>query len=153
MEEDLTLDGDYLSEKELYITGEVRGHLANTAKWAKFLAIIGFIGVGFMVIGAFSMGAVMGFAGSGLGSPFPSGVFTILYLIFAAIYFFPVLYLYNFATKIQESLRTDDQISFNVGMRNLSRLYHFMGILTVVMLSLYAVFFLFAIFAGIGSSF
>lgn len=157
MEDDLTLDGDYLSEKELYVTGEVRGHLARTAKWGKFLAIVGFIGIGFMVILALGMGALMntmnGYGGGGFPADFPSGLLTGVYLAMAAIYFFPILYLYKFATKMQFALGKDDQISFNDGMHNLSRLYQFMGIFMAVVLSLYAAIIVFAIIGGIASAF
>jgi hypothetical protein len=158
MEDDLTLDGDYLSEKELYVTGEVRGHLAKTAKWGKFLAIVGFIGVGFMVIAALSVGSLMttlgnNFGNAGFPAAFPAGLLTVFYLFFAAIYFFPILYLYKFSTKIQNALRRDDQISFNEGMHNLSRLYQFMGIFMAVVLSLYAAIIVFAIIGGVANSF
>jgi hypothetical protein len=157
MEDDLTLDGDYLSEKELYVTGEVRGHLATTAKWGKFLAIVGFVGIGFMVIGALSIGGLMATMGNEYGSTFPAdfpaGLLTGFYLVISVIYFFPILYLYKFATKIQLSLRKNDQFSFNDGMHNLSRLYQFMGIFMAIILSLYAAVIVIAVIAGIGNSF
>ncbi|MBF9252945.1 hypothetical protein I2I11_06555 [Pontibacter sp. 172403-2] len=117
--------------------------LRNTAKWGKFLAIMGFIMIALMVVLALFMGSIMGSAMSGMGGNgaagfMGSGFFTVFYLIFALLYFFPVLYLYKFSTKMQDGLRTRDQESIAESFKNLKSLFKFMGILTLVILGFYA---------------
>lgn len=50
MEEQTTI-GNVLS-----INDTVKGHLRETAKWSNFLAIIGFIGIGLLIVLSFFMG-------------------------------------------------------------------------------------------------
>ena len=82
-------------------------HLTETAKWARVLAIIGFISLVlmvFIVIGAISLMGSMDIENSyGAGSMFPGfGVaMAIYYVIIAAIWFIPLLYLYRFANRMR----------------------------------------------------
>jgi len=39
---------------ELEVGDEIKGYLKETAKWAYLLSILGFVGIGFMVIGGIS---------------------------------------------------------------------------------------------------
>lgn len=80
--------------------------LGETAKWGKFLSIVGFILCGLLVILALFVGAIMGttfsqLEGAGMVGGGMSIMFTIIYLIVAALYFFPCLYLYRFSTKMK----------------------------------------------------
>jgi len=80
-------------------------YLTEAAKWAKFLAIVGFIFCALIIIAAFFAGTLLsGYfsqigateAGAELTSAGTTFI-TIYYLIVAVIYVFPCLYLYNFA--------------------------------------------------------
>lgn len=116
-------------------------HLSSAAKWAKFLSIVGFVMIGiFVLIGIFagSMMAIFGRSIEGAGSALGSGFFTIIYLLIAAIYFFPCLYLYRFATRMQAAISSMDQNQLNDAFANLKSCFKFMGILTIVMLAIYA---------------
>jgi hypothetical protein len=44
----------------LLITEDIRSYLYESAKWSKFLAIVGFIFTFFMVLAALSISAIMG---------------------------------------------------------------------------------------------
>lgn len=146
MENHDILDNDYLSEMELAVNGTVRNHLQTTAKWAKFLGIMGFIGTGFMVIGGLAMGAV----GSQFGNALQigSGLLAFIYIIVAGFYFLPSLFLYRFATSTQRSIQNNEQMDFEAAFHNLSRLYQFFGILTVVFLGIYVIIILVTIVGG-----
>ena len=115
-------------------------YLQEAAKWAKFLAIIGFIFCTLMVIFAF-------FAGTFLSSYFnqlessttnvfamSGGVITVIYILVALLYFIPSLYLFNFASKMQAALRNNDQITLNTSFRNLKACFKFWGILFLIVL-------------------
>ena len=49
------LEENLESNKSLIIDNEIKGYLSETANWAKFLAILGYIGLGFMGIAVLSM--------------------------------------------------------------------------------------------------
>ena len=132
-----------LSENDLKVLNEA-------AKWANFLAILGFISVGFLVILSFFAGAVFSFFPMGHQAPIPAvmgPIFTILYLAFAALYFFPVYYLYGFASKTKKAIHTSDSEALNKAFNFLKSHYKFVGILTIIMMSTY---FLGGLFAAIG---
>ena len=140
-------------EEGLRLNAEMLGYLKDSAKWARFLAIIGFVFVGLMVIASFTMGAAMSsFGARGLGGA-GGGLVTIIYLIFAAIYFFPLLYLYRFGSNMRNALNTNDNLLLAESLSNLRKHYNFLGILTAIILILYGVIFLIVIVGGVASGF
>lgn len=130
---------------ELQIDHQGSSFLRETAKWSKFLSIVGFVMMGLMLL-------VLGFAGTTMSSMLASGGYGrsagggfaqfILLAAFLLIYFFPCLYLYKFATKMQVALRNNDQVTLNSSFENLKSCFKFMGILMIVILAIYAVAFL-----------
>ena len=121
------------SNQNLEITQVTKSIFLETAKQAKFLAILGFIGMGIMVIAGFFMGAIMSSLGS-LSSysntPNPFGMigsifFVILYLIMALIYYFPIKYLYDFSTKVKKAFEIQDQMLFNEAILELKAHYKY----------------------------
>lgn len=149
--EEQTIDSGM--NQEMGLTNAARGHLMETAKWAKFLAIVGFIMIGILVIVAFSLGGIMssipefsevpGMADMG-------GAFiTVMYLFIALLYFFPTLYLYRFATKTQTALAGSNAEGLGSGLENLKSTFKFMGIIMAIFIGLYALIFLFAIIAAL----
>jgi|HubBroStandDraft_1064217.scaffolds.fasta_scaffold44342_3 uncharacterized membrane protein YjgN (DUF898 family) len=119
-------------------------HLTETARWGKFLAIVGFVSCGFIIIMAFVVGALL--SGS-LLSTFPgysnridTGVFGLLggamigglYSLFAVIYFFPCLFLYKFSVRMKAALSTDDQVKLNQSLKAQKFLFRYVGIATII---------------------
>jgi hypothetical protein len=43
-------ESTFQEDLNLYLNQEARGFLKETAKWAYFLSILGFVGIGFMVV-------------------------------------------------------------------------------------------------------
>ena len=82
--ENKTLDESTVSNSNLNLDEEGQKYLKEGRGWAMFLAILGFIGMGFMVIGAIAMFAMGGMLGSQLG--FPGALIGLLYLVIAGIY-------------------------------------------------------------------
>jgi hypothetical protein len=124
--------------------------LSETARWGKFLSIVGFVMCALFVVVALFAGSII--AGSmagveGMGA-IGGGAFTFIYLVGALLWFMPCLYLYNFSAKMQIAIRSNDQNQMTVAFRNLKSCLKFMGILTIIMLCLYAL----GIIIGIGAS-
>jgi uncharacterized protein DUF5362 len=124
-----------------------KAHLSEAAKWAKFLAIVGFILMGLMVLVFIFAGAFWGAMSSGISSgetitPTAGlrGSFQFFFLFaMIALYFFPCLFLFHFANKMKKALAADDQATLNTSFQNLKKFFRFIGILTVIVLALYAV--------------
>jgi hypothetical protein len=113
--------------------------LGETARWAKFLGILGFISCALIVVFAVFVGSIMSYfsrLGGGVGYMPPGvGIFvSVLYILIAVLYFFPCLYLFNFASKMQVAIRSNDQQQLNDSFRNLKSCFRFIGILTIISL-------------------
>ena len=146
-------------------------NLQRMAKWGRFLAIVGFVMVGIMVLMTFSIGALftrifaMQAELSGMADmpPAPAeelmrnigGIYTAMFLISAALYFVPSLLLYQYATRTLASLKgAFDPQKFSAGLNAQRQLFTFLGVLTIVMLCFYALGLLvFALIAGFASTY
>lgn len=137
MENSPLLDNDLNRESGLSLSSDAQYFLQEGSKWAKFLGILGFIGVGFLVLGGFSiMGA--GSLLSGMGDmPFSPGLFGLLYIIIAILYFIPSLYLYNFANKAQAALRNNDSGMLTESIGFLRSTFKFFGIFAIIGIAMY----------------
>ena len=124
----------------MQIDHETTGYLSETAKWAKFLSIVGFVMCGFIVIAALFAGTIASALGP-FGGTMGAGGFmiTVIYLGVASLYFFPCLFLFNFSRKMQFALRNNDQINLNDSFKNLKSNFKFVGILTIVIISFYVI--------------
>jgi uncharacterized membrane protein YjgN (DUF898 family) len=137
----------------LTISEQAKLFLAEAGKWGRFIAIVGFIMVAFMVIFALFAGVFMSNLPGTEELPFSMGFFSIIYLVIAAVYFFPILYLYRFSMRIREALNRNDEMVLENAFENLKSHYKFLGILIIVMLVLYALIFALAIVGGLLSAF
>ena len=128
---------------------EIKAYLSETARWAKFLSIVGFVMMGFAVLIAFSIGSVLTYLGLGreLGGPSPF-IFTFFMLLGLLLYVFPVLYTYRFATKMQTALQEDNEADLTASFSNLKSYYKFVGILTIISLGFYALGFIMILLTG-----
>ena len=144
MEENFTETTHSLPEPEkgVLLSQEALYYLQTASKWAKFLAIMGFIGCGFVVLmGLFAGslfsrvgGAMQGYGGVAQGM----GAFmSVFYIAFALLYFFPSLYLYQFAKFAQNALLFSNSQDITLAMGKLKSFFKFVGILIIAILSLY----------------
>lgn len=138
---------------ELQLTEQARGFLRETAKWAKFLSILGFIAVAFMVLGALAAFAVGG-GGANIGPLAAMGpIFGgILFLLLAAFYFFPVMYLYKFSSNIKNAFNNNNTQELTKGFEYLKSHYKFVGIFTVIIIAFYILAIIIGIIAGVGAA-
>ena len=125
-----------------------KAHLAEAARWARFLAIVGFIMCGLIVlIGIFAASFSTSFSskfgnefggatsmGSGMGS-----LMTVLYIGIAILYFFPCLFLFRFANLMKAALATEEQDNLNKSFQNLKVMFRYVGIITIIVLAIYLI--------------
>ncbi|SHM52340.1 hypothetical protein SAMN04488057_10213 [Cyclobacterium lianum] len=132
--------GKYDSSRSFTSGIEVKNYLLETCKWAKFLAIVGYVGIGLIILMAFVVTIGVSFFDTGIDKAFDMRGIGLMYLVIAVVYFFPVNYLYRFSKHLKTGLIANDEGTISTGFENLKSLFKFMGIFTIVMLSLYALF-------------
>jgi len=126
---------------ELSIDGTGHAYLKDAARWAKFLAIVGFIFCSFFLVFALLAGTLSDIFTS-LGSQSFNMVARILITIFysglALLNFFPCLFLYRFAVKMQQALQDSNQEQLNSSFRNMRSFYRFIGVVMILSLCFWA---------------
>jgi hypothetical protein len=137
-----------LLNNDLQLSPHGLSYLTESAKWGKFLAILGFILCGIMVVVAFVLPSVITKLPpyNTVPSAYSAGMrigITVLYFLCAVLLFFPSLYLHKFSTKMQLAVKSTSQENFDESLMNLKSMFKFYGILTIVLLSFYALVFIF----------
>lgn len=133
------------------LNDQLRGYIKEIANWSFFLSIVGFIFIGFMVLGGLFAGVILGgmMGDDMLGAmAFGPGLLSGMYLVMALLYFFPVFYLYRFSSKAKVALRSGSDSELTEAFENLKSHYKFLGILTIVIIGLYFLGFIFASLGG-----
>ncbi|HEX4875193.1 MAG TPA: hypothetical protein VFV31_00880, partial [Chitinophagaceae bacterium] len=113
------MDSQNTSLFDLSITPDSRSHLSEAAKWAKFLAICGMVGIALMVVFglyfSFTLSRTMSefdneFRKEGFGNASTGfGAATaVVYILMGLLYFFPLMFLLHFANKMKTALATND---------------------------------------------
>lgn len=137
-----TTPGSEFSDKfELAVSESALVALESARKWAMFLAVLGFIGIGCMVLASFAIGTILNSLSpdNPISSRFPTGIIMIVYLVLALIYFFPILYLYRFSTYSGRAIRERNSELLTLAVINLKSHYRFIGIMILVIFSTYVV--------------
>jgi hypothetical protein len=138
------LENNTPAEHTLMNNRQINGYLVETAQWGKFLAIVGYVLMGLMVLLAFFM--MFGLSGlmKTFRSGFPMVVMGLVYLVLAGVYYIPVTYLYKFSVQMKEAIQSQDEGLYASGFENLKSLFKFLGIFTIVTLALYGLIILIA---------
>ena len=134
-----------------------KNHLSSTASWAKFLAIMGFIACGLIVLMGIFAGSLFeryssrseGFDRDGMiGARGFGAVAAVFYILLAVLYFFPCLFLFNFASKMKSALLSNDQDILNTSFQNLKKTFRYVGVLTIIVIAFYIIILMLALVAG-----
>ena len=139
-----------------------KNHLAEAARWAKFLAIMGFIMCGLIILVGIFAGSLFATLSNRpynrfdneIGTSVRAGytvVMAVAYIIFAVLYFFPCLFLFHFAVKMKTALLTDSQEMLNTSFQNLKKMFRYVGIMTIIVLGLYIILLFIALAAGLAT--
>jgi hypothetical protein len=125
---------------DLQFDSQSGAYLGEAARWARFLAILGFIGTGLLVIIGVFMGTTMSGALSSMGvmGGLGGGMIAVIYILMALLYFFPCLYLFRFGSGVRTATRNNDQQSLVSSLKNLKSCFKYFGVLSIIIMSLYA---------------
>jgi hypothetical protein len=127
-------------EDKIELSQESKRYLKGAGNWAKFLAILGFIGIGIMVVFGLSFGAIMSAINPDFHDlPAPEMAFGLIYIIIAIVYFFPVLYLYRFVIHCRRAVSLSDSFQLSEAFKNLKLHYQFIGILAIILIGIYII--------------
>jgi len=130
----------------------VKSTFLEMARWTKFLSILGFIALGLMLVGGFFVGIALSKMASGnaLAGVGTTGIIMI-YIVIAAINFYPVYALMKYSTCMKSALNTNNKLKFNEAVHYLKNFFKYFGILAVIVLCLYGLIFIFAMIAAMAS--
>lgn len=126
--------------KKIEIEQSTLKQLNTTRKWAMFLAIIGFIFLGIMIVVGLIAGTFLKAFGSGDNSfGISDSLMFIPVILLGLIYFFPVLFLFRFSKYISRAIQNLDKLQFHKAIKNLKFYFAYIGILIIIVLSIYIV--------------
>jgi len=124
------------------ITPRMIDCLRQTKPWVRFLSILGFIGVVFMLVAGLVMIAV-GAVGARFAREFGGGVgaalLGLLYILMAVLYVFPSVFLFRYASAIARMTLGHPAEAMETALAAQKSFWKFVGVLMMVMLGLYAV--------------
>jgi magnesium-transporting ATPase (P-type) len=129
-----------LESRKIEIEEDTLNHLDTTRKWAMFVAIIGFIFLGLIIIIGLLAGTFLTAFNSGekaLG--IPDSLMFIPILILAVIYLFPVLFLFRFSKHSSHAIQTFNKLELHKAIKNLKFYFVYIGVLIIIVLSIYIV--------------
>src|ERR1700761_2153299 len=116
-------------------------YLRDAARWAKFLAVAGFIFCGLFVVVAILFVSLLSSLFNSVGAQGTYGIGAVpiafIYICIAVLNFFPCLYLYNFAARMQTALRSNDQEQLNLSFKNMRSFYRFVGVMMIIALGFF----------------
>ena len=128
-------------------------HLKGASPWLRFVGIAGFIMCAlYVVIGlvmAIGINSLPALYGGAAMLPAMSAVFFVFYLGFAALMFFPTLFIFRFGKKIKNYLHTGNETELELAFKNNKSLWVFTGVLAIISLAFFAIFILFGGIAAV----
>lgn len=143
-------------EPDMLLGQQAQYDLQQAGKWAKFIAIMGFIGCGLIALVALFAGTIFAFMGRMSPNPGPFAVMGPLlgipYMMIAVVMFFFNYYLYQFGSYVHKGVAFIDNGLISKGISRLKSYLKLKGIILIIILCLYALFFIIAIIAGIGAA-
>jgi len=150
----------YEETQSLTVDDTAKGYMLEMGRWGKFLAIVTIILLILMVLlGIVTVSGLSSVASSSEyteygGNPqvatFTGYFMAFVFTVVIALYIYPVYALYKYSTMVKQGILGNDQYVFNEAFRHLKGAFRYMGILTLIGISIYALIFL---FTGVGMFF
>jgi hypothetical protein len=124
------------------ITTESLAFLVKAAKWGKFMAILGFIVTGLLLVSGVLMSFVFNAVQDEmvpLNMPFPPIVLSVIYILIAGVYIIPVIFLNSFCNNVLKAANFCSTEHLTKSLKNLKNLFVFIGVSTVIILAVYLI--------------
>lgn len=130
--------------KGLLLLQDAQYAVYQSGKWANFLAIMGFIGSGFILLCGLLAGVMMS-ALSTLAGPagrLPAGfggIVSFFYVMIAAICFIISRHLYRFGSNIKTGIELQSAETVSIAFKNIHSFFKWKGVILIIILSIYIV--------------
>ena len=132
-------------ENKLEIGSEALDNLNVTRKWTTFLSVLGFIFLGLIIVAGLATTLFLTtFKSKQADLGIPESLMIIVFIAIGALYFFPVFFLFRFSRNIRDAIQKHDQKKLAKGFRNLRLFFAYLGIMVILILSVYVVLLFFA---------
>ena len=126
--------------RKIEIGPESLNNLNATRKWTMFLSVLGFIFLGFLIVaGLITSTFLSTFKSEEVNLGIPESLMVIVFIIIAAIYFFPVLFLFRFSRHTRNAVQTLDKQELHKAFKNLRVYFTYIGIMVIIVISIYIV--------------
>ena len=125
------------------LTPEAISYLLNAAKWGKFLSILGFICLIFVLLTGVIFGLVFSLmadkleAMGGFSMSIPPFWMVFSCIAISVIGFIPISFLNSFSNNITRSVRNNDNAALTLAAKRLKNFFAFIGIYTIVIIAFY----------------
>jgi magnesium-transporting ATPase (P-type) len=126
--------------RNIEIGTETLNNLNATWKWTMFLSVLGFIFLGLLiVVGLITSTFLTAFKSQEVNLGIPESLLIIVFSVIAAIYFFPVWFLFRFSRHTRNAVQTLDKLELHKAFKNLRIYFTYIGIMVIIVLSIYIV--------------
>lgn len=124
----------------LQVTEEIRSYIYETAKWTRFLSIVGLVVAAFLALMALSANGLMeAMTAAAPASPLlklGSTFLTIYFLGISLMLFYPSFLLFKYSNAANTAILYGDQENFTLAMRKMKSVFKFWGIIAIIGLCL-----------------
>ncbi|PLX04724.1 MAG: hypothetical protein C0595_01920 [Marinilabiliales bacterium] len=134
-----------VESEELIISNQTKTYWIEISNWTMFFSILGFVFVGLMMLFGLFFGSILSLLPDTGNLPNGFGFVGIIYVILAVVYLIPVYFLYQFSSKMKDSLRNNNTLLLTESFKNLKSHFKFVGIMSIIGIVLYAVIFVITI--------
>jgi magnesium-transporting ATPase (P-type) len=132
-------------ERKIEIGTESLNNLNGVWRWTMFLSVLGFIFLGLLIVAGLAASLFLTtFKSQEANLEIPESLMIIIFIIIAVIYSFPVFFLFRFSKNIRDALQNLDSGKLSKGFRNLRLYFNYIGVMVIVVLSIYIVLLFFA---------
>ena len=143
-------------QEQLVVTEEIRSYIYETAKWTKFLSVVGLVFSVFLALMAFSANAIIeGLMVAAPANPLiqmGTAFLTAYFLFISLMLFYPSFLLFKYSNAANTAVLYADQENFTTAMRKMKSVFKFWGIVAIIVLALYILSFLLVIVAKTGAA-
>lgn len=151
-----TKSTEHHHEPDMILSQEAQYDLQEAGKWAKFIAIMGFICSGLILMVAIFAGSIFGYLARFSPQPGPMAILApiigVIYFIIAIVTFYINYNLYLFATRAKNGITFINNEMVASGLGKLKFYFKIKGIILIIALALYALVIIVAIVASIGAA-
>lgn len=129
-----------LESRKIELEKNTLNYLNTTRKWSMFLAILGFIIIGVLLIMGLFTGTFLSIFNSGdIGSGVSGELILVLIFLFGVILFFPVYFLFQFSKHMANAVQSLDKHEINRAFKNLKSCFVFIGVMVIIIMVLYVI--------------